>query len=232
MPADARRATNPDTMETPPDPNTPEYWDNVYREDAPNGAPRWDIGGPAPPIVRMLAGGLCPVEPPASVLVPGCGTGHEAAHLAALGHNVVGVDWAESGVAAARDRLAPWPHAAVEQADFFSLPERADFAGGFDLVVEHTFFVAIDPSRRTEYAAVVEACLRRREGWYLGLFYNHRRPGGPPWDADADAVRAAFARPGWQLVHWEMPEDSTPHRQGKEWLGLWRVTRPSLILPS
>jgi thiopurine S-methyltransferase len=214
----------------PPSENTAEYWEAVYRDDAPNGRPRWDIGDVAPPLARVIASGMCPVAPPAEVLVPGCGTGNDVAFLAAQGFGAVGVDWAEAGVAAARERLASWPHAAVERADFFALPQRDDFRESFELVVEHTFFVAIDPSRRADYAAVIEAVLRRREGWYLGLFYNHRRPGGPPFDATEEAIRATFARPGWQLVHWEMPEDSVPHRQGKEWLGLWRVTRPRLLL--
>jgi protein-L-isoaspartate O-methyltransferase len=64
------------------------------------------------------------------VLVPGCGTGYEVAAFARHGDDVLGIDFSEAAVDAARRYLGPQSQL-VRQADFFAGAE-----GPFDLVYE------------------------------------------------------------------------------------------------
>src|SRR5438093_3452011 len=69
-------------------------WDASYHE----GPAPWDIGQPQPAIVRLASGGGFA----GAVLDAGCGTGENALHVAWRGLSVLGVDVAETALAAAR----------------------------------------------------------------------------------------------------------------------------------
>ena len=129
------------------------FWQDRYEQ----GTAGWDKGQAAPPLVRALAGDGS--APGARVLVPGCGYGHEALHLARLGYQVVAIDFAPAAVARLRQRAADLSLEAVE-CDIFALP--ANYNRLFDLVVEHTCFCAIPLDRRDDYARVMARVLRGR----------------------------------------------------------------------
>jgi methyl halide transferase len=131
----------------------------------------WDKGGPHPALT-----GLGPLSFATSrVLVPGCGLGYDVALWAGMPgvEEVVGIDVAETAVAAARKRLSGTPSARVELADLFALPPK--YRGYFDLVWEHTCFCAIDPSKRQAYVDAVAGALKPG-GHLLAVFYLS------PWD--------------------------------------------------
>src|SRR4051794_38519244 len=71
------------------------YWDAQYQR----GVTGWDIGGPAPAFVDLLAAPDAP--PPGRLIVPGCGRGHDALLFARAGFDVLGVDFAPLAVAEA-----------------------------------------------------------------------------------------------------------------------------------
>jgi 2-polyprenyl-3-methyl-5-hydroxy-6-metoxy-1,4-benzoquinol methylase len=78
-----------------------------------------------------------PLRPGARVLDVGCGLGGCAAALAGLGCDVLAVDWAESAVAAARDRYTDLePRLRVHRLDFENATEVAARLprAGFDVV--------------------------------------------------------------------------------------------------
>lgn len=151
--------------------------------------------------------------------VPGCGRGHEALALAALGWEAVGFDFAPEAVRDAR-RLARrhGAQARFERADLFRLPLR--HRGAFDAVLEHTCFCAIAPSRRGAYVRVVRDLLKPG-GLLLGLFYAHGRPGGPPFSVSQAEIRRRFSR-DFRILAVSTPRDSFPSRLGKERLILMR----------
>src|SRR5438552_1618772 len=72
------------------------FWESRYIV----GNTGWDIGQPAPPFVDLLSGTDAPA--PGSMIVPGCGRGHDAIFFAKHGFTVVGVDFAASAIADAR----------------------------------------------------------------------------------------------------------------------------------
>jgi len=188
-------------------------WDERWKKsDTP-----WDMNAPAPPLVASVARG--DIVPPARVLVPGCGAGHDARLLAARGFDVVGVDVSESALAKARE-LATKDGVRVEfvLADLFAPPKSL---GRFDVAWEHTCFCAIDPSRRDEYVDAV-ADLLVPGGRLLGLFFLIRPETGPPFGATMEEIRHRFARRfAVDVLH--PATDSHPSRAGKEaWASMTR----------
>ncbi len=188
-------------------------WEGLYAR----GEDRWDIGGPSPPLVAVLARGE--IGPPGRALVPGCGRGHDARMLAARGFEVVGVDFAPRAVREARREAAAAGVRGVrfERRDLFRLPRSYD--GGF---FEQTCFCAIDPARRDEYARAVHRVLRPG-GLLLGLFFDIRTEEGPPFGTTPAEIRHRFVASGlFRLEKARVPAESVAPRQGREWLAFLR----------
>ena len=210
---------------TSPVPDTGSWWDQRYLD----GTDRWELGAPAPPLARFLKEQAQAPQPPGRVLGPGCGRGHEAALLASLGFEVVGLDFSAEAVREAR-RLHGEQAGRLTwvQADLLDA-EALDAAGlgsaSCDGVLEHTCYCAIDPALRQAYRSTVSRLLQP-EGWLLGLFWCHRRPGGPPYGSDADQLVADFTAAGFSQELWFPATNSAPGPDNQprdpEWVGLWR----------
>jgi len=189
------------------DPRHSAFWQDRYER----GTAGWDKGVAAPPLMRALAA-LDP-ELGTKVLVPGCGYGHEALHLAKQGCAVVAVDFAPAAIKSLTERAAGLSLQAMER-DIFTLQE--DFAAEFDLVVEHTCFCAIPLDRRDAYARTMAGVLVRG-GIFLGLFWELGEDEGPPFNTSREDLHLHFG-PFFDLVEIERVGDSFPGRQDEEWL--------------
>ena len=203
-----------------PLPDGPAAWDQRYR----HGTDAWELGQAAPPLEAFLRDDPRRPLPGEPVLVPGCGRGHEAELLAGLGFGAVRLDFSGEALAEAR-RLhgADRPGLRWLQADLFdreALARAGLTAGGLCGVLEHTCFCAIDPARRPDYLDGVRQLLRPG-GWLLGLFWCHRREGGPPWGSDPHRLAAQLRDAGFTAELWEPARGSLDSRED-EWLGLWR----------
>src|SRR5208283_3964319 len=107
------------------------FWESRYQ----SGDMPWEKGEASPGLVDFLAGQ--PRLPRGTVLVPGCGTGHDARVWAAAGFTVTGCDIAPSAVRLAQEKTA----AAGLSAQFLLGDFLADDAlGPFDWIFEHTLF--------------------------------------------------------------------------------------------
>lgn len=186
------------------DTNSPLFWQESYH----NGRIPWDLGEPTPTFARLAASGH---YPPGKLIVLGAGYGHDARLFARHGFAVTAVDFAPQAAAAMRQlNPADYPTEILEQ-DIFALDGEWD--GRFDYLLEYTCFCAIDPARRREYAALA-ARLLKPGGLYIGLaFPIGRRPGGPPFVVQPDAVVELLTEHGFTLQHREFPHDSVPSRQ-------------------
>ena len=71
--------------------NQQERWERRYAD----GKTPWDRGEASPALTQAFA--QIP-PPPARILVPACGRGHEVIALASMGYKVIGVDFAASAV--------------------------------------------------------------------------------------------------------------------------------------
>ena len=191
-------------------------WRQRWRE----GNTPWNLGQPAPELVTVLRGW----RPVGRALVPGCGHGHEVSLLQDLGWNVVGVDIAPEALAAARqrDRRPQWRCGDV-------LKPPPAWRGRFDLVLEHTCFCALPPRCRPTYAQAV-ATLLRSGGNFLGLFWCHSRPDGPPFGSTPQELKTCFGGP-LQVVTLQRAAHSVEERCGEEWLGHWRKPQSAAKTP-
>ena len=195
---------------TPRDRLTPDFWESRYQ----GGTPRWDLGQAAPPLVHYFTQADAPR--PGNAIVLGCGRGYDAVFLAQQGFAVDGVDFAPSAIAAATQlAAATGVNAQFMQRDIFDLvPE---YAQQFDYVIEHTCFCALAPELREGYVSLVYQLLKP-EGQYIGLFFTHNRPGGPPFGIQPTAIRDLFS-PQFDIMALTPTPHSVPARQGEEHLG-------------
>jgi len=187
------------------------FWSEKYQ----TGGDGWELGQAAPPLAAYFAGAA---EPAGVAAVLGCGRGHEVLLLAERGYRAVGFDFAPEAIAAGRAaaaRAGLVDAAQFVEADIFALAD-SERAGTFDLLVEHTCYCAIDPGRRADYAAVASALLRPG-GRLVGLFWDHGRPGGPPFSTSPDDVRARFGR-ALTIESLDPAVGSVSSRANQEWL--------------
>ena len=197
------------------------HWDQRYRD----GSDGWDLGHPAPPLQRFLRDDPRAPQPPGLVLVPGCGRGHEAALLAAGGFQAVGLDFSAEALAEARrihgDSRAQLRWLQADLLDRQALGAQGLGAGSLSGVLEHTCFCAIDPAQRDAYLAQVHHLLEPG-GWLLGLFWCHRRQGGPPYGSDPQQLYQQLSGAGFVPELWEPAQGSLQARED-DWLALWRL---------
>ncbi len=134
-----------------------------------------------------------------SVLDAGCGTGEVALHLARLGHDVVGFDFAPTAIAlatrkAAQAGLADRVRFVV--ADALRLAERDDL-GHFETVLDVGLFHTLQPGDRRAYAAALHEVIDAR-GSLLLLAWSDRNPFGyGPERVRRRDIRSAFAGTWW-----------------------------------
>lgn len=185
-------------------------WDQAYQE---NFTP-WDKGQPSPPLVEWFSRN----EVSGSVLVPGCGVGHDVMHLVSLGIDAMGLDIAPTAVERAK---ATYP----EHAERFVVADLFSFRGQFDAVVEHTCLCALPPEWRERYRDVV-AFLLKPGGRLIGVFFINPEmdPGetGPPFGISPDELTALFGS-RFDLIESQMPGAAYAGREGRELVRVLRL---------
>ncbi|MFP4133470.1 MAG: methyltransferase domain-containing protein [Halothece sp.] len=192
----------------------PEFWESRYQE----GTDRWDIGKAAPAFVNFLASPETP--PTGKTLVLGCGRGYDALVFAEKGHDVVGVDFAPTPIAQARE-FAQQSNLSVEflQQDIFTLPK--DYQNCFDYVVEHTCFCTLPLEHRNAYIDLILSLLKPT-GELIAVFFTHNREGGPPYGIQPSEILGLFT-PQFEILQLDPVENSIPSRQGEEHFGRFRI---------
>lgn len=202
-----------DVAGRPSGPLTGDAWNERWLED---NTP-WDMGYASPPFERALRDGLVPTG--GRVLVPGCGSGHEARMLGRLGFNVTAIDLAPKALEKAQSLTsAEDGQIRFVQADLLALPDQIS---ELDLVLEHTCFCAIDPGLRDDYVRAVADALRPG-GRLLGLFFLIETEEGPPFGATREEIEHRFSK-RFSIDHFEMPRDSHEKRLDRE--ALFVMTR-------
>jgi len=139
----------------------------------------WNVGGPHPELKARFekrAGEQ-------SALVPGCGHGHDALFLAQAGLRVVGLDLSPQVEDLAGEELRA-AGGELHVCDALAWqPEEA-----FDLVFEHTFLCAINPELRSNWAALMQRCVKPG-GRVLAVAFPGGKAadlGGPPFGYSVD----------------------------------------------
>ena len=135
------------------------FWDNKYKSEQTG----WDIGSISTPLKEYFDQ-LTNKE--LKILIPGGGNSYEAEYLHNLGFkNVYVVDISATALANFQKRAPSFPNQCLINIDFFELNDS------FDLIIEQTFFCAINPDLRPKYASKMSELLLTN-GKLVGLFFN------------------------------------------------------------
>ncbi len=135
------------------------FWNNKYKSEQTG----WDIGFISTPLKKYFDQ-LTNKE--LKILIPGGGNSYEAEYLHNLGFkNVYVVDISATALANFQKRAPSFPNQCLINIDFFELNDS------FDLIIEQTFFCAINPDLRPKYASKMSELLLTN-GKLVGLFFN------------------------------------------------------------
>jgi thiopurine S-methyltransferase len=181
-----------------------QYWEARYQaQDFP-----WDAGGPTTPLTRIIDG---LEDRQMRILIPGGGMGHELAYLWDRGfHNSYMLDYAPQTPARVRQLYPQVPEAHIVVQDFF------DHTGQYDLILEQTFFCALDPQLRSAYARHMLQLLAPG-GWLMGVLFTFPlTEQGPPFGGSMAAYAQVFA--DFDSVAITPCDHSIKPRQGNECL--------------
>ena len=116
------------------------YWSGKYRQ----GLMGWDTGRVTTPLKEYFD----QLEnKDLRILIPGCGNGHEVKYLHDNGFtNVTVVDISAEPYSELIEQCVNWSKDSFIVDDFFNIN------GQYDLIVEQTFFCALDPQMRHNYS--------------------------------------------------------------------------------
>jgi methyl halide transferase len=169
------------------------------------------MDGPTPLVEELLAlAAAAGLKAHARFVVPGCGYGHDAARLQALGFDVTAVDFSPRALEGARGRYGE----AVRwvEADWFQagLP-------GHDALLDHTCFPSFAPSLRPALVAAHAAALAAG-GLWLGAFFSSVPKGtNPPYAVGAEEL-VLLAEERFEVLNLLPATRSHPARAGRELL--------------
>jgi thiopurine S-methyltransferase len=148
---------------------TEEKWEERYRL----GDTGWDMGIVSPPL-KAYFDQLDGINH--EILFPGAGNAYEAEYLFKRGFNNIYIaDIAATPLQNFANRVPEFPEHQILHTDFFNIKKQ------FDLIVEQTFFCALNPDLRMSYAEKIHELLKPN-GRLVGLLFDFKlSENGPPF---------------------------------------------------
>lgn len=167
----------------------------------------WDIGKASTPIKEYIDQ-IKTKE--LKILIPGCGNAHEAEYLLQRGFkNVFLIDLSPIALSHFSERIPDFPKKQLICADFFKHNEQ------YDLIIEQTFFCAINPSLRTNYAHHSSKLLKP-EGKIIGLLFDAELNTDKPPFGGSKQEYINYFEPYFKLNVMELAYNSIAPRKGRE----------------
>ena len=190
------------------DSTVPDFWSKRYAA----GKTPWDLHG-VPEALREF---LARSSAPASVLIPGCGSGYELRAFHDAGCDVTALDFSPAAIEQAERVLGPLA-SKVHLGDFFlyDFGERR-----FDLIYERTFLCSMPPAQWQDYAARM-AELLTPGGHLVGIFLYGQASDPPPFPMTDREAAALFGRHfelrGSEILHGSLPVFDGMEERWQEW---------------
>jgi hypothetical protein len=179
------------------------YWQERYKTNQTG----WDVGTITAPIKEYIDQLK---DKSIKILIPGCGNAHEAAYLWQQGFtNVFLLDYVTEPLNNFSKHYPDFPKSHLLLKDFFELDEK------FDLIIEQTFFCALDPKLRSSY--VEKMCqILNPEGKLAGVMFSSEfEKEGPPFGGTKNEYQALFER-YFDIAKMEECYNSIEPRKGNE----------------
>lgn len=182
-----------------------KYWEQRY-VDKNTG---WDAGDVVPQWKSFFKD-FTASDKGKRILVPGAGLGHEVEYLHRAGFQDVHIlDWSSSAIESFQQRLPTFPKTHCHVGDFFEHSDQ------YYMIVEQTFFCAIDPSLREQYVRAIDNLLTEEGQWAAMLFNTHFDGDGPPFGGSINEYINLFKGVFKEIVIDEEPASIKP-RKGRE----------------
>ena len=158
------------------------YWSNRYNA----GTSVWDLGEVSPPLKNYIDQ---LTDKNIRILIPGCGNTHEADYLLKKDFTEITViDIAPSLVLQLKEKYKDNPYIKIILGDFFK------HEGEYDLILEQTFFCALDPALRKDYVTKMNELLAPN-GKLVGVLFNREfEEQGPPFGGTKNEYEPMFAK--------------------------------------
>lgn len=156
------------------------FWNERYRSNETG----WDLGQVSPPLkgyIDQLT------DKNLRILIPGCGNSYEAEYLLEKGFkNITVIDIAPELVKRLESKFQSNQNIKIILGDFFTHKAQ------YDLILEQTFFCALDPRLRKNYAEAMKGLLVKG-GKLAGVLFNKEfETQGPPFGGTDTEYRALF----------------------------------------
>ncbi|MBE9489765.1 MAG: methyltransferase domain-containing protein [Bacteroidetes bacterium] len=179
------------------------FWDSRYRSNNIG----WDIGEISTPLKKYFDQ---LTDKNLKILIPGGGNSYEAEYLFKLGfRNVYVIDISNTALSNLKQRISDFPKSQLIQANFFDLDDT------FDLIIEQTFFCAINPKLRPNYALKTSDLLKPK-GKLVGLLFSvPLYEDHPPFGGNKEEYLTYF-RPYFEIEIMEPSYNSVFSRKNEE----------------
>lgn len=179
------------------------FWEERYK----NQSTGWDIGAVSEPL-KVYIDSL--QDSSISILIPGAGNSYEAEYLHQKGFtNVDVIDIAAQPLKNFQSRVPDFPEENLIQTDFF------EWTKTYDLILEQTFFCALDPSLRPAYAKKMSQLLNPN-GKLVGLLFDFPlTESGPPFGGSHEEYLIYF-EPYFKIKKLDRCYNSISPRAGNE----------------
>ncbi|MBC2845925.1 methyltransferase domain-containing protein [Winogradskyella flava] len=179
------------------------YWEQRY-ETYQIG---WDIGYPSTPL-KIYVDQI--EDKSLKILIPGAGNSYEVEYLWNKGFkNVYALDIAKQPLEHLSHRIPNLPTTQLLHMDFFNLNAQ------FDLIMEQTFFCALDPILRPNYVEKMYQLLRP-QGKLVGLLFNFPlTENEPPFGGSLTEYKSLFKK-RFRIKTFDESINSIEPRKGKE----------------
>ncbi len=180
-----------------------DYWDNRYQTEETG----WDIGSPSTPLKNYID---TLEDKSLKILIPGCGRAYEAEYLHQQGFNhVVVLDFSLTALQEFAIRVPTFPKEHLIATNFFN------HQGQYDVLLEQTFFCAIDVNLREDYVVHASSLLNNK-GKITGLLFAQEFGNDyPPFGGTKKQYQSLF-NPSFEIEKMELAKDSIEARKGRE----------------
>jgi len=179
------------------------FWEQRYQDKSTG----WDIGYVSVPIQEYIDQ---LTDKKLDILVPGAGNGHEVAYLYKKGFRRTRVvEIASTPLSNLKSNCPEIPNDYLFHQDFF------EHQGSYDLIIEQTFFCALNPTLRSNYVKKMHSLLKDG-GKLIGLLFDFPLDeSGPPFGGSLDEYVRIFSEL-FEIKVIERSFNSIIPRQGKE----------------
>lgn len=179
------------------------FWNNRYIDNETG----WDLGTISTPIKEYIDQLK---DKSIKIIIPGCGNAHEAEYLFKQGfNNVYLIDLSPVALNKFSERVPNFPKEQLICGNFFNHTSK------YDLMIEQTFFCAINPKLRNEYAAHTAKILNTN-GKLVGLLFNTPlNTDKPPFGGNKEEYLNYF-KPYFNINIMELAYNSIGPRNGNE----------------